>query len=154
MNSTSAVGAAEKIAFFIQEYGIWWMKMNQALLPVAQFNPSARQEIFKITFFFLAKYFPCSSHFLTCVQSITRGLLSFAPHWILYSRRRLLSHRLLRTHWLSLFRVLIWEDGSLEILNVTRADEGRYTCFAENDRGKANSTGSLLVTGDDQLLKF
>uniref|UniRef100_A0A8C6UKT3 Contactin 1 n=1 Tax=Neogobius melanostomus TaxID=47308 RepID=A0A8C6UKT3_9GOBI len=43
-------------------------------------------------------------------------------------------------------RVFIWEDGSLEILNVTRADEGRYTCFAENDRGKANSTGSLLVT--------
>ncbi|CAG08665.1 unnamed protein product, partial [Tetraodon nigroviridis] len=42
-------------------------------------------------------------------------------------------------------RVFIWEDGSLEILNVTRADEGRYTCFAENDRGKANSTGSLLV---------
>lgn len=30
---------------------------------------------------------------------------------------------------------------------MTRADEGRYTCFAENDRGKANSTGSLLVTG-------
>ncbi|KAM7414915.1 hypothetical protein PAMA_019637 [Pampus argenteus] len=43
-------------------------------------------------------------------------------------------------------RVFIWEDGSLEILNVTRTDEGRYTCFAENDRGKANSTGSLLVT--------
>ncbi|KAM3609067.1 uncharacterized protein V6R79_009351 [Siganus canaliculatus] len=43
-------------------------------------------------------------------------------------------------------RVSIWEDGSLEILHVTQADEGRYTCFAENDRGKANSTGSLLVT--------
>ncbi|XP_056138665.1 contactin-1a-like isoform X2 [Lampris incognitus] len=43
-------------------------------------------------------------------------------------------------------RVFILEDGSLEILNVTRADEGRYTCFAENDRGKANSTGSLSVT--------
>uniref|UniRef100_A0A4W5QUR0 Contactin 1 n=1 Tax=Hucho hucho TaxID=62062 RepID=A0A4W5QUR0_9TELE len=43
-------------------------------------------------------------------------------------------------------RMLIWEDGSLEILNVTRADEGRYTCFAENDRGKANSTGFLSIT--------
>ncbi|KAK6317847.1 hypothetical protein J4Q44_G00111380 [Coregonus suidteri] len=43
-------------------------------------------------------------------------------------------------------RMLIWEDGSLEILNVTRADEGRYTCFAENDRGKANSTGYLSIT--------
>ncbi|XP_010881894.1 contactin-1a isoform X2 [Esox lucius] len=43
-------------------------------------------------------------------------------------------------------RVFIWEDGSLEILNVTRADEGQYTCFAENDRGKANSTGYLSIT--------
>lgn len=48
-------------------------------------------------------------------------------------------------------RVFIWEDGSLEILNVTRADEGRYTCFAENDRGKANSTGSLLVLGEFKI---
>ncbi|KAF3688613.1 Contactin-1a F3/F11/contactin Neural cell recognition molecule F11 Precursor [Channa argus] len=43
-------------------------------------------------------------------------------------------------------RVFIWEDGSLEILNVTQADQGRYTCFAENDRGKANSTGSLTFS--------
>ncbi|XP_062246520.1 contactin-1a-like [Platichthys flesus] len=48
-------------------------------------------------------------------------------------------------------RVFIWEDGSLEILNVTRADEGRYTCFAENDRGKANSTGTLLVTESTKI---
>ncbi|XP_041651588.1 contactin-1a-like [Cheilinus undulatus] len=48
-------------------------------------------------------------------------------------------------------RVFIWEDGSLEILNVTRSDEGRYTCFAENDRGKANSTGSLLVTESTKI---
>ncbi|CAG5957770.1 unnamed protein product [Menidia menidia] len=48
-------------------------------------------------------------------------------------------------------RVFIWDDGSLEILNVTRADEGRYTCFAENDRGKANSTGSLTVTESTKI---
>ncbi|XP_068579023.1 contactin-1a-like [Cebidichthys violaceus] len=48
-------------------------------------------------------------------------------------------------------RVFIWEDGSLEILNVTRTDEGRYTCFAENDRGKANSTGSLVVTESTKI---
>ncbi|XP_041852368.1 contactin-1a [Melanotaenia boesemani] len=48
-------------------------------------------------------------------------------------------------------RVFIWEDGSLEILNVTQADEGRYTCFAENNRGKANSTGSLLVTESTKI---
>eukprot|EP00064_Thunnus_orientalis_P007189 superscaffoldBa00000784_g7208 len=51
----------------------------------------------------------------------------------------------------ALGKVFIWEDGSLEILNVTRADEGRYTCFAENDRGKANSTGSLLVTESTKI---
>ncbi|KAJ8002672.1 hypothetical protein DPEC_G00161320 [Dallia pectoralis] len=43
-------------------------------------------------------------------------------------------------------RVLIWDDGSLEILNVIRADEGYYTCFAENNRGKANSTDFLSIT--------
>lgn len=50
--------------------------------------------------------------------------------------------------------MFIWDDGSLEILNVTRADEGRYTCFAENDRGKANSTGSLIVTGKELMKCF
>uniref|UniRef100_A0A8C9WDZ6 Contactin 1 n=1 Tax=Scleropages formosus TaxID=113540 RepID=A0A8C9WDZ6_SCLFO len=43
-------------------------------------------------------------------------------------------------------RIHIWDDGTLEILNVTQMDEGKYTCFAENDRGKANSTGTLFVT--------
>ncbi|KAG7249982.1 hypothetical protein CRUP_036558, partial [Coryphaenoides rupestris] len=38
-----------------------------------------------------------------------------------------------------------------EILNVTRADEGRYTCFAENNRGKDNSTGSLTVTDQTKI---
>ncbi|XP_012697891.1 contactin-1a [Clupea harengus] len=42
-------------------------------------------------------------------------------------------------------RILIWEDGSLEILNLTKGDDGRYTCFAENERGRANSTGSLSI---------
>ncbi|KAG5845127.1 hypothetical protein ANANG_G00135550 [Anguilla anguilla] len=43
-------------------------------------------------------------------------------------------------------RIHIWHDGSLEILNVTKMDEGRYTCFAENHLGKANSTGDLSIT--------
>ncbi|XP_075713175.1 contactin-1 [Rhinoderma darwinii] len=42
-------------------------------------------------------------------------------------------------------RVAIWYDGSLEIINITVLDEGSYTCFAENDRGKANSTTTLSV---------
>lgn len=43
--------------------------------------------------------------------------------------------------------VFVWDDGSLEILNVTKADDGLYTCYAENDRGKANSTGTLSIKG-------
>ncbi|XP_062403149.1 contactin-1a isoform X2 [Sardina pilchardus] len=43
-------------------------------------------------------------------------------------------------------RISIWGDGSLEIIDVTKADEGSYTCFAENERGKANSTGYLSIT--------
>ena len=47
----------------------------------------------------------------------------------------------------SLHSISIMFDGSLEILNATRNDEGVYTCLAENDRGKANSTGTLTITG-------
>uniref|UniRef100_A0A671Z122 Contactin 1b n=1 Tax=Sparus aurata TaxID=8175 RepID=A0A671Z122_SPAAU len=43
-------------------------------------------------------------------------------------------------------RISILFDGSLEILNATTNDEGVYTCFAENDRGKANSSGYLTIT--------
>ncbi|XP_067855986.1 contactin 1b [Heptranchias perlo] len=43
-------------------------------------------------------------------------------------------------------RISIWANGTLEIRGLTDADEGSYTCFAENDRGKANSTGTLSVT--------
>ncbi|KPP61244.1 contactin-1-like [Scleropages formosus] len=51
-------------------------------------------------------------------------------------------------------RIRVWDDGSLEIFNATKMDEGRYTCFAENDRGKANSTGTLTITGDRTLSLF
>uniref|UniRef100_A0A8C5DYJ5 Contactin 1b n=1 Tax=Gouania willdenowi TaxID=441366 RepID=A0A8C5DYJ5_GOUWI len=43
-------------------------------------------------------------------------------------------------------RISIGLDGSLEILNATKFDEGQYTCFAENDRGKSNSSGYLTIT--------
>ncbi|XP_029429716.1 contactin-2 isoform X2 [Rhinatrema bivittatum] len=42
-------------------------------------------------------------------------------------------------------RVAITEEGTLIIRNISRADEGKYTCFAENFMGKANSTGILSV---------
>ncbi|KAG7252388.1 hypothetical protein CRUP_038123, partial [Coryphaenoides rupestris] len=42
-------------------------------------------------------------------------------------------------------------DGSLEILNATQNDEGVYTCLAENDRGKANSSGTLTITDGTSL---
>ncbi|PWA26113.1 hypothetical protein CCH79_00015210 [Gambusia affinis] len=43
-------------------------------------------------------------------------------------------------------RVSVMFDGSLEIRNATKNDEGLYTCFAENDRGKADSSGYLTIT--------
>uniref|UniRef100_A0A8C4LP73 Contactin-2 n=1 Tax=Equus asinus asinus TaxID=83772 RepID=A0A8C4LP73_EQUAS len=36
-------------------------------------------------------------------------------------------------------------DGTLILRNISRSDEGKYTCFAENFMGKANSTGVLSV---------
>lgn len=42
-------------------------------------------------------------------------------------------------------RMTITPDGTLSIRNITRADEGKYTCFAENFLGKANSTGTVSV---------
>lgn len=45
-------------------------------------------------------------------------------------------------------------DGSLEILNATKKDQGLYTCFAENDRGKANSSGYLKITGQANKVCF
>lgn len=45
------------------------------------------------------------------------------------------------------FRTTISEDGSLRIVNVTKADAGSYTCVATNHFGTASSTGSLVVKG-------
>ncbi|KAM9759171.1 contactin-2 isoform 1-T4 [Menidia menidia] len=42
-------------------------------------------------------------------------------------------------------RITVTPDGMLWIHNISRADEGKYTCFAENYLGKANSTGHLSV---------
>ncbi|XP_028925266.1 contactin-2 [Ornithorhynchus anatinus] len=42
-------------------------------------------------------------------------------------------------------RVTITLDGTLILRNLSRSDEGKYTCFAENFMGKANSTGTLSV---------
>nr|XP_008533929.1 PREDICTED: LOW QUALITY PROTEIN: contactin-2-like [Equus przewalskii] len=42
-------------------------------------------------------------------------------------------------------RVTVTPDGTLILRNISRSDEGKYTCFAENFMGKANSTGVLSV---------
>uniref|UniRef100_A0A1A8PDR6 Contactin 2 n=4 Tax=Nothobranchius rachovii TaxID=451742 RepID=A0A1A8PDR6_9TELE len=42
-------------------------------------------------------------------------------------------------------RITVTPDGMLWIHNISRIDEGKYTCFAENYLGKANSTGHLSV---------
>ncbi|XP_028590129.2 contactin-2 isoform X1 [Podarcis muralis] len=41
--------------------------------------------------------------------------------------------------------ITITPDGTLIIRNISKLDEGKYTCFAENFMGKANSTGVLSV---------
>ncbi|XP_070604993.1 contactin-2 [Erythrolamprus reginae] len=41
--------------------------------------------------------------------------------------------------------IIITPDGTLVIRNISKPDEGKYTCFAENFMGKANSTGILSV---------
>lgn len=43
--------------------------------------------------------------------------------------------------------ITITPDGTLIIQNISKSDEGKYTCFAENFMGKANSTGILSVRG-------
>ncbi|XP_062838550.1 contactin-1 [Anolis carolinensis] len=48
-------------------------------------------------------------------------------------------------------RTRIWYDGSLEILNVTAADAGNYTCFVENFKGKANSSSTLVTTAPTRI---
>ncbi|XP_048403537.2 contactin-4-like isoform X2 [Stegostoma tigrinum] len=37
------------------------------------------------------------------------------------------------------------KDGRLRIVNVTKKDDGRYTCIAWNHFGSANSTGTIMV---------
>lgn len=48
--------------------------------------------------------------------------------------------------------ITITPDGTLIIRNISKLDEGKYTCFAENFMGKANSTGVLSVRGKGILL--
>ncbi|XP_038675989.1 contactin-2 isoform X2 [Scyliorhinus canicula] len=42
-------------------------------------------------------------------------------------------------------RMTIFPDGTLRMRNISRMDEGKYTCFAENYKGKSNSTGTVSV---------
>ncbi|RXM28410.1 Contactin-4 [Acipenser ruthenus] len=41
--------------------------------------------------------------------------------------------------------ITVLEDGSLRITNVTKFDDGSYTCVARNQFGGASSRGSLVV---------
>ncbi|TNM87231.1 hypothetical protein fugu_007461 [Takifugu bimaculatus] len=51
----------------------------------------------------------------------------------------------LRAPDVSHLQVTVLDNGSLRISNVTRLDDGLYTCVARNQFGVASSAGSLLV---------
>ncbi|NXL90668.1 CNTN6 protein, partial [Alectura lathami] len=42
-------------------------------------------------------------------------------------------------------RVLLLEDGSLRLYNITKSDAGVYTCIATNQFGVARNSGNLIV---------
>lgn len=49
--------------------------------------------------------------------------------------------------FVSLPRQTIMKDGTLRITNISKSDEGRYTCVARNHFGTSSSTGTLMVKG-------
>ncbi|PKK26408.1 contactin 6 [Columba livia] len=42
-------------------------------------------------------------------------------------------------------RVILLEDGSLRLYNITKSDAGMYTCIATNQFGVARNSGNLIV---------
>uniref|UniRef100_W5MUQ1 Contactin 3b n=1 Tax=Lepisosteus oculatus TaxID=7918 RepID=W5MUQ1_LEPOC len=50
-------------------------------------------------------------------------------------------------------RVTLLQDGTLKIVNVTKADGGSYTCVARNQFGIASTTGRLLITDPTRIIQ-
>uniref|UniRef100_A0A4W4F289 Contactin 3a, tandem duplicate 2 n=1 Tax=Electrophorus electricus TaxID=8005 RepID=A0A4W4F289_ELEEL len=48
-------------------------------------------------------------------------------------------------------RISLLPDGTLRLINVTKADGGSYTCLARNRFGTASTTGRLLVTDPTRI---
>lgn len=48
-------------------------------------------------------------------------------------------------------RFFVRENGSLEINDVTKEDNGQYTCFATNMEGKSAITATLDIKGTNNI---
>lgn len=75
------------------------MERNQTVLPVAQFNLTARQEVFKITVFFsLAKHLVRPPHLSSCTRSNTRWTFDLRTELNISWQRALFHAALLGIH--------------------------------------------------------
>ena len=48
-------------------------------------------------------------------------------------------------------RFVVHTNGTLEIKNVQKSDEGKYECTAINTNGQASSSGTAVVLGEGNL---
>lgn len=67
-------------------------------------------------------------------------------HWVSYTNKGFLIELLLKEYYFK-DRVSVLEDRSLRLERVTIADEGEYSCEADNVVGAITAMGTLTVYG-------